>query len=398
MHWAQQTAQNGTWEINRHRHSIVRVGVIDTFFPRHDDLTFARVFGNNIPHNVSMVNYNHGIHVAGIIGADFNNGRGISGVAPNADLYVYGLHSAFLSTNVNRVHISLFGIMHSVATLFANDVNLINISMGVCNKARFQAMIAESYRANLYAFDIYAELNNALRVERDFLTVFLMRYYNLGQDFLIVQAAGNNSSREYRNHQNFIVKSLRGRVVNVGYSGLFVNIKNEEIKNRIVIVGNMRWIGNSHRTSQTGSRVDIFAPGADIISAHFNGDLVDGVVVPRILRRGRGRVVPIEPLYRPLNSTSMAAAHVAGVLAMMWGVNPYLTGAQLADLLLENTLRYIDLDYNDNVYIGAKRLISVRVDEDGWSVHNPSSPAAITHYHPILDAAAAVNAALTAAG
>ena len=393
MHWAEQDTQSGTWQINRERHSIIRVGVIDTFFPAHEGLTFEGVFENTIPDDVTMTAYNHGIHVAGTIGADFNNDMGIAGVTPNAELYVYGLHGVHHGAYAQFLHISSFGVMHGVGTLFANDVNVINISMGTSNRLRFQSLLADG--ANLHTFDINAEQNNALRAERDFLTTFLMRYLDLGHDFLIVQSAGNSSNRVYRDDEDVVVADLTGRWVDARYNGLFVNITDWEIRQRIIVVGNMDNMFRSNVSSQVGNRVDIFAPGTSILSAHFNGALVGGVVLRDYLQEP---IAPTGPPYRELTGTSMAAPHVAGVIAMMWGVNPYLTGVELAHMLIDNFLREISVDNNGNVQVGAERLITVRMDEDGFNVLNPLDPDAITQQFLILDAAAAVNAALDATG
>jgi hypothetical protein len=283
-----------------------------------------------------------------------------------------------------------------VATLFANDVNIINMSMRsnvVGDRGpHFQALLVDGDRTSLYTFDIYDKLNTALRVERDFLTAFLMRYYDLGQDFLIVQAAGNSSHSVHRGYGRFTVSYFRGRRINTGHSGLFVNITTEEIRNRIIVVGNIDEFFHTHHTSKVGSRVDIFAPGKNIISAHFYAGLVDGVVAH--IRHG-----PISPNWSQhlrLTGTSMAAPHVAGVLAMMWGVNPYLTGTELVNLLLYYTRRYISLDNNNDVLIGARRVATVRVSKNGWEMFDPQPNVVYTVHRPVLDAAAAVNAALAA--
>jgi len=389
MHWAEQ--DGGTWQINRERHSIIRVGVIDSFFLAHEDLTFVALFENNRPANPSPETLNHGIHVAGIIGADFNNGRGITGAAPNAELYGYSLHGTQQGEYAQFAHITSFNIMHGVGTLFANDVNVINISMsrgipgGIGNY--FQSLI--DAHINLHTFDINAEQNRVLLVERELLTVFLRRYYDLGHDFIIVQSAGNNSNRLIRGNEGNA--DLRGRWVNTQYNGFFRNITDLQIRNRIIVVGNMEnpyrpdadvdnFMANS--SSQVGDRVDIFAPGTNILSTHLSSTQIGGVWLP----------------YVELSGTSQAAPHVAGVVAMMWGVNPYLTGAELADLLLNNPLRNISLDDNGNVQIGAERQVTVRMTENGFNVQDPLVPAAITRNFPILDAAAAVNAALDATG
>lgn len=88
----------GAW-VYRNQMQPVNVGVIDgIFYPYHEDL--KDVFQEMPLGNASaMMNQGlsiwkgkwsgkgHATHVSGIIGADFDNGKGICGVAPNAKLY-----------------------------------------------------------------------------------------------------------------------------------------------------------------------------------------------------------------------------------------------------------------------------------------------------------------------
>lgn len=88
----------GAW-VYRNQMQPVNVGVIDSiFYPDHEDL--KDVFQEMPLGNASaMMNQGlsiwkgkwsgkgHATHVSGIIGADFDNGKGICGVAPNAKLY-----------------------------------------------------------------------------------------------------------------------------------------------------------------------------------------------------------------------------------------------------------------------------------------------------------------------
>jgi subtilisin-like proprotein convertase family protein len=75
--------------------------------------------------------------------------------------------------------------------------------------------------------------------------------------------------------------------------------------------------------SNYGTNVQIVAPGQSILSTLPNNS------------------------YGSLSGTSMAAPHVAGALALLWGQNPTLTAAQITSALLNNT---------DNVLRGAQSI------------------------------------------
>jgi serine protease AprX len=84
----------------------------------------------------------------------------------------------------------------------------------------------------------------------------------------------------------------------------------------------------------TGPQVDVSAPGDNILAAASPSMLVP-------LSRCVDRVVE-QPLYECLSGTSMAAPHVAGVVALMQQVNPDLTPAQAEQCLVATADDMVD--------------------------------------------------------
>src|SRR5262249_47600128 len=63
----------------------------DDFLPTHEDLKFVNVLGA-----AKSANTSHGTHVSGIIGAKYNNGKGIDGVNPFAELTAYQFNDTLI--------------------------------------------------------------------------------------------------------------------------------------------------------------------------------------------------------------------------------------------------------------------------------------------------------------
>lgn len=87
----------------------VKIGLIDDYFDEdHQDLDFTKVWNNiNQVHLKQELEQskisNHGTHVAGTMGANFNNGKGISGVCVKNRLYGYAIGSGVSNELPNPV-------------------------------------------------------------------------------------------------------------------------------------------------------------------------------------------------------------------------------------------------------------------------------------------------------
>lgn len=93
-----------------------------------------------------------------------------------------------------------------------------------------------------------------------------------------------------------------------------MNVLNQELSNRILVVGASNNQRNMADFSNHGERVDVVAPGVLIYSS----------TARQAVR------------YEFMDGTSMAAPHVAGVAAMVWSVNPALSGEQVKDIIVRS--------------------------------------------------------------
>ncbi|MEI2431025.1 S8 family serine peptidase [Lysobacter yananisis] len=250
----------------------VVVGVIDSGVNRHADLAANLVAGwdfaqnDNDPSDPTDAASFHGTHVAGTVAAVTNNSLGVAGTAPGAKILpvrVFNGPSGSTSAIVNGITWAVGGSVPGVPAN-ANPADVINLSLG----SRFPATC-----------------DNATRDALNFA---------ISRGTIVVVAAGNSNgdANSYTLNNCAPVISV-GSVTNTGARSSFSN---------------------------HGTRVDVAAPGSDIVSTSngFNG---------------------ANNLYQSLSGTSMASPHVAGVAALVQSAaSTPLTQAQMSTLL-KNTAR-----------------------------------------------------------
>lgn len=220
----------------------------------------------------------HGTHCAGTVSARSNNGIGVAGVNWNAQIMPLRVLGIGGGTNFDIQQSILYaaGLPNSSQRLPAKRADIISMSLGGEDSAQSDQEIINRAR-------------------------------NAG--VIIIAAAGNsgNSILEYP----------------ASYDG-------------VISVSATTITRTRADYSQFNSRVDVAAPGGDS-STDVNGDgIPDGVSsTSGIGAPGRADFVFG---YTVQNGTSMAAPHMAGVVALMKALHPGLTPAQLDTELAAGTL------------------------------------------------------------
>lgn len=354
------------WE-HRDDMGIVNIGVFDGMFnTSHEDLEFVEEpLGNILALNAvekgDLAWSSHGNHVAGTIAAGFDNQVGISGIAVRTNLY--GVSCAGLrQTEYSSTQWLNAGFYYLIAgkncsvinMSFGNDSLTFNASRG-CNAA-----INDLNRINTSVSDL------------------LERLIDQGKQFVVCVAAGNqneenNSSfwgnnkyqyflkdpddtnypydyinysdylnylesdeedddsfyERYRDQKSEIKKRLVSGNVDA-VNEIVAGIENQKVAERIIVVGAVEntgshkeggflWFGGTEvhdgyavtAYSECGSRVDVVAPGEDIYSTVKTG-------------------------YGKKGGTSMAAPHVSGVAAMIFSLDPDITGERVKEIIKES--------------------------------------------------------------
>ncbi|MBR0145738.1 MAG: S8/S53 family peptidase [Eubacterium sp.] len=225
----------------------------------------------------------HGTHIAGIISANMDDEFGITGVAQNTVLRAYatsgqrGIENGYSLT-------SAFEYKYALSKMFEDNVRLVNISMDL------ERMDMDE--------DKWEQMMSVLNEDMEY---FLQKWIEEGNDFLIVKSAGDYG------------KSNLGKAFLLG-------IEKESVRSRILAVGaaecdyNGSTLAGYKKTDTTnyGDRVDIYAPGPDVLS-DIPGDRTE-------MRTG----------------SSEAAAFVSGGCALVMGLLPASPMSEVEKIVLDN--------------------------------------------------------------
>ena len=295
--WALSSIQAyDAWDLSR-ANGDVTVAIIDNgCLVNHEDLA-ANIVGtyNAATSTATTVDTdvapfdNHGTHVAGIVSAVANNGKGVAGVSYNAKLLPIQAFTTATTAYSSAIVRAYNYIMSNAAAL---NIKVINMSIGV--KVNGTSTDGVSLDASDKA--LIKSVNDA---------------YEAG--ILTTCSSGNEGS-----------------------SGAYLNYPSDWIDNALAVISLQQGssagspptkASNSNYNMVGQTTKDLSAPGASIYST----------------------VTASSSSYAYKSGTSMAAPCVAGVAALVFAANPDLTAAQVSDLLCNTATDLGDAGW-DNQY------------------------------------------------
>lgn len=231
----------------------------------------------------------HGTHVAGTIAAATGNATGVAGVGWQTRVMAIralGLGGVGTDYDIAQGIRYAAGLANDSGTLPAEPADIINLSLG-------------------------SDVNSALLAAAVQAAV--------DQGVIVIAAAGNESTDV------------------PAYPAAY---------NSVVSVSAVDYAADLAYYSNFGPTVDVAAPGGDA-SADVNGDAVGDGVLSTV---GDDGSATIENVYGYYQGTSMAAPHVAGVVALMKALRPAMTPAEFDALLAGGD---ITTDIGDPNFFGA---------------------------------------------
>jgi len=219
----------------------------------------------------------HGTHVSGTVAAKGDNSLGVAGAAYTSRIMpvrALGAGGAGTSYDVNQAIRFAAGLANDSGTLPQQPADIINLSLG-------GGPFSQASQ------DLFNEVRAA--------------------GVIVVAAAGNEASAS--------------PTYPASYDAV-ISVSAIDAQRRLASYSN------------TGAQIDIAAPGGDN-GVDLNGDgYPDGV----LSTAGSSTANGLEYVYSFLSGTSMAAPHVAGVLALVKSVNPLLTPDDIDALLVRGDL------------------------------------------------------------
>lgn len=295
------------------RFSQIDIGIVDSGFDTdHADLKGTIKFPNEKYKNENNVKSknkkgeeyinSHGTGVAGIIGANANNGEGITGILWGNSMFCvdWTPNVTVTTEEADRT------IYEGIEAVVNAGAKVINLSVG---------------NGETYAPDEEEEMERDMRHYGETTAELIAKLLSEGKDFLLVAGAGN-SGRDARENPYFT--NVTEKTAKEAAEKYKVPI--QDILDRIIVVGAVSYEGYSEERgykmcdssdfswgSNWGDRIDICAPGSHLLST------------------------AVDDKYQHFDGTSSAAPIVSGIAGMVWSVNKDFTASEVKEILLSKT-------------------------------------------------------------
>ncbi len=289
--------------IRRRGSTAVRVGIVDAGFAPHPDLEYTVLPQNRVAAR------SHGVWVLGVMAATFDNGIGIDGVSPFADVLAASAPDFEATEEVPQIYLVLSEVIRELTLMIDSDPppKVINLSLGY------------NWMAN-HGINPDFDVRTQEEVKAHGIIVHGLASFARSHGILLVTAAGNDSngfpqvSATYASPFNWAASN------GVAGHGPARNILVVESYDGDRRLSNFSNIGGTYA-----------APGEEILTTNLQQDLPQSSFVA-------SSSAASDPSHYILqNGTSFAAPFLTGVIANLYAYNPSLTPDDVLDILTKTT-------------------------------------------------------------
>lgn len=325
----------------------VTVGIFDgPIYYEHEDLPEPLAVMQEDEPEAGWLESGHATRVAGIIAARTDNGTGTWGGTVGV---AYGSQLVSLSYSSSGVDDYASGNSGGDTTLYSAYQYVCALDYLVGQGAKVLNF------SNGLALDTFLRAANegdeqaieAIRTVNSIVSDTLVRLLDDGHDFVICKASGNSNSTSDADFGESGIEGGQNAALDV-LSGL----DDERLSSRIIVVGGVETTApDTYQVaaySAGGSRVDVVAPGTQVYSTSPRvpgwQSQDEGGAINQILSALTGSQSYEDQVgsgYWGASGTSFATPIVSGVAAMVWAVNPDLTGAQVKQIICSTATRQV---------------------------------------------------------
>lgn len=322
----------------------VIVGIFDTpIYYDHEDLPEPVSAIQEDLSDEDWLETTHGTVVAGIIAARANGGDGEWGGTVGV---AYGSQLVSVSRSADEVNAfagenggddttlyAAYQYVYALDQLVNQGAKVLNFSNGLA----LETFIADAHGLDTDAAETALE---AIRTANGIVAETLIRLLNEGHDFVICKAAGNYNS---------LCDPVFGEDgIGGGQNAWFdvlSGIEHEALRSRIIVVGALETtspgIYQVARYSAGGSRVDVVAPGSYVYStspcipgwqSRQEAGILDQIAAS-LAEQDDAYEDMVGNGYVAGYGSSFATPIVSGVAALVWSINPTLSGDEVKSII-----------------------------------------------------------------
>ena len=310
------------YRINGIKRPKPRIAIVDGGFATHEDLEFTLWDPHSsdpiaqpvTPPLAGTCFTTHGSHVLGIVGAKFNNGVGIDGIVPDAQIDALVMKDALLKSDPLADHEASRDVLFTDLFEAVNHYLELLQSQGYFKSANPRIVINMSlggnYIAKPTAENTDPEISESIKSDMEHQARMWASMAVFYQDTVLFVVATGNDSEDRLKPLDAMFSHPLAWIANNGP----MKVQFDRPRNILVVEAIDR---SEKRANFSNTGGHVAAPGVEILST----------------------LSPGNNAYSVCKGTSQAAPHVTGVAALMFELDPSKKPAEIVDIIRASAIK-----------------------------------------------------------